>query len=68
MASKGQKFNKYSIELKNEILNKYLEDNKDVSMLIITHYTRILDYIKPEFVHMMKEHLLICLILHLIHQ
>ena len=25
MASKGQKFNKYSIELKNEILNKYLE-------------------------------------------
>ena len=25
MASKGQKFNKYSIELKNEIINKYLE-------------------------------------------
>ena len=25
MASKGQKFNKYSVELKNEILNKYLE-------------------------------------------
>ena len=25
MASKGQKFNKYSIELKKEILNKYLE-------------------------------------------
>ena len=25
------------------------------SVLIITHYTRILDYIKPEFVHMMKN-------------
>ena len=25
MASKGQKFNKYSIELKNEIIIKYLE-------------------------------------------
>ena len=25
MASKGQKFNKYNVELKNEILNKYLE-------------------------------------------
>ena len=25
MASKGQKFNKYTVELKNEILNKYLE-------------------------------------------
>ena len=25
MASKEQKFNKYSIELKNEILNKYFE-------------------------------------------
>ena len=25
MASKGQKFNKYSIELKNEIINRYLE-------------------------------------------
>ena len=25
MASKGQKFNKYNTELKNEILNKYLE-------------------------------------------
>ena len=25
MASKGQKFNKYSVELKNEIINKYFE-------------------------------------------
>lgn len=27
MASKGQKFNKYSYELKTEILNKYLMNN-----------------------------------------
>ncbi len=35
-------------------LNKYLSENSDVSVLIITHYTRILEYIKPNFVHMMK--------------
>ena len=27
----------------------------DTSVLLITHYTRILEYIKPEFVHMMKD-------------
>ena len=24
-------------------------------MILITHYTRILNYIKPDFVHMMKD-------------
>ena len=36
-------------------INQYLEENKDVSLLIITHYTRILEYIKPQYVHMMKD-------------
>ena len=31
------------------------KENPKTSVLIITHYTRILDYIKPEFVHMMKD-------------
>lgn len=44
-----------SLRIVCDNINKYLEENKDVSMLIITHYTRILDYIKPEFVHMMKD-------------
>ena len=44
-----------SLRIVCDNINKYLEDNKDVSMLIITHYTRILEYIKPSHVHMMKD-------------
>ena len=44
-----------SLRIVCDNINKYLEDNRDVSMLIITHYTRILDYIKPDYVHMMKD-------------
>lgn len=36
-------------------LNKYLQENPDVSVLIITHYTRVLEYIKPDFVHKMNN-------------
>ena len=34
-------------------INKYLENHPKTSVLIITHYPRILEYIKPQFVHMM---------------
>lgn len=44
-----------SLRIVCDNINKYLNDNKDVSMLIITHYTRILEYIKPQYVHMMKD-------------
>lgn len=36
-------------------LNKYLHENPDTSVLIITHYTRVLEYIKPDFVHKMNN-------------
>lgn len=36
-----------------ENINKYLSENPDTSVLIITHYPRILEYIKPHYVHMM---------------
>lgn len=36
-------------------LNKYLQENPDTSVLIITHYTRVLEYIKPDFVHKMNN-------------
>ena len=36
-------------------LNNYLKDHKDTSVLIITHYTRVLEYLKPDIVHMMKN-------------
>ena len=38
-----------------ENINNYLKDNSDTSVLLITHYTRILEFIKPKFVHMMKD-------------
>lgn len=34
-------------------INNYLKNHPKTSVLIITHYPRILEYIKPEFVHMM---------------
>ncbi len=36
-----------------EGINNYLKKNPKTSVLIITHYPRILEYIKPQFVHMM---------------
>ena len=34
-------------------INDYLKEHPKTSVLIITHYPRILEYIKPQFVHMM---------------
>ena len=36
-------------------INDYINDNPDVSVLIITHYPRILEYIKPDFVHILMD-------------
>ena len=36
-------------------INEYLESHKDTSVLIITHYPRILEYLKPKYVHMMVD-------------
>ena len=36
-------------------INDYLKEHKDTSVLIITHYSRVLDLIKPDFVHEMKD-------------
>jgi len=44
-----------SLKIVCDNINNYLKENKDTSVLIITHYTRILDYIKPNYVHMMKD-------------
>ena len=42
-----------SLKIVCESINKYLEDNPKTSVLIITHYPRILQYIKPNYVHIM---------------
>lgn len=36
----------------------YLVEKTGMSVLLITHYTRILKYIEPEFVHVMKDGLI----------
>ncbi len=42
-----------SLKIVGDNLKRYQKENPKVSILIITHYPRILDYIKPDFVHMM---------------
>ncbi len=37
----------------NKIMEYY--QNHDCAILIITHYQRLLDYIKPDYVHIMKQ-------------
>ena len=43
-----------SLKIVGENVMKYYKEYKP-AILIITHYKRLLDYIKPEFVHIMKN-------------
>lgn len=36
-------------------ISKYLEENPETSVLMITHYSRIFKYLKPEYVHIMMD-------------
>ena len=44
-----------SLKIVCKNINSYLKENKDASVLIITHYPRILEYIKPNYVHIMNN-------------
>lgn len=44
-----------SLRIVCENINDYLKENPDVSVLIITHYTRVLKYIKHSYVHVMRD-------------
>ena len=44
-----------SLKIVCDNINDYLKEYPDTSVLLITHYTRILDYLKPQYVHMMKN-------------
>lgn len=44
-----------SLRIVSENVMNYLKDNKDASVLMITHYPRLLEYIKPDFVHVMVD-------------
>ena len=43
-----------SLKIVGENVMKYYEENKP-SILLITHYQRLLNYIKPDYVHIMKD-------------
>lgn len=44
-----------SLKIVSKSINEYIETHKDTSILIITHYPRILEYIKPKYVHIMMN-------------
>jgi len=44
-----------SLKLVARCINKFKENNPNVSILLITHYQRILDYIKPDKVHVIAN-------------
>ena len=44
-----------SLKITCDNINEYLKGHKDASVLIITHYTKILDYIKPDYVHVLNK-------------
>ena len=44
-----------SLKIVTENINEYLKTHKDTSVLIITHYPRILEYIKPNYVHIFNK-------------
>jgi Fe-S cluster assembly ATP-binding protein len=44
-----------SLRVVCENLKQYMKDNPDTSMLIITHYSMILEYLKPDYVHILTH-------------
>lgn len=44
-----------SLRICAENIWKYKEENKETSILIITHHPKILEYIKPDFVHILED-------------
>ena len=44
-----------SLKIVCNCINSYLKENKDTSVLIITHYPRILEYLKCDYVHILMN-------------
>ena len=44
-----------SLKVVCENIQNYLKENTDTSLLIITHYPRILEYLHPDYVHIMVD-------------
>lgn len=44
-----------SLKIVSKNINNYLKEHEDTSVILITHYPRILEYIHPDYVHVMKD-------------
>ena len=44
-----------SLRIVCDNIRTYMKENKDTSLIIITHYPRILEYLKPDYVHVLKN-------------
>ena len=44
-----------SLRIVGENIRKYKEENPNTSILIITHHPKILEYLKPDFVHILSN-------------
>ncbi len=44
-----------ALKIVGDNINSYKDKNKTSSYLIITHYTHLLKYVNPDFVHVIKE-------------
>ena len=44
-----------ALRVVSEGVNKLAEEDPDMSILLITHYQRLLDYIKPDVIHVMMD-------------
>ena len=44
-----------SLRIVGENIKSYKNENPDTSILIITHHPKILEYLKPDFVHVINE-------------
>ena len=44
-----------SLKIIAKNINEYKKENEKASYLIITHYTHLLKYIKPDYVHILKD-------------
>jgi len=44
-----------SLKIVSENIKKYKDENKDTSILIITHHPKILEYLSPDYVHIINK-------------
>lgn len=44
-----------ALKIISENVHKIMKSRKDTGVLLVTHYQRILKYLKPDFVHVMKD-------------